>query len=167
MCKAQHRLGIDVIVVNIRLIIQLEKSYNLVTINPPQSPSGKSLLICATRFECYFTPQATAEANNLTAVAAAKEVYEGLMEEVAGGTRSYLPPRMLEEEHRRAKDKALHAFHSKRKMGGQELENTYSTQLVKVFTLVSSMKGGKLMAPSINQHINIFTVFSRSTQCPF
>ncbi|KAL0868832.1 hypothetical protein ABMA27_007192 [Loxostege sticticalis] len=75
--------------------------------------------------------EATAEANNLSALAEAKEVYDTLMEEVAGGTRPYLQPKMLEQEHRRAKDKALHAFNSKRKMGGQEIANTYIAQLIK------------------------------------
>jgi atlastin len=59
-------------------------------------------------------------------------VYEELMEEVCGGSKPYLPPRSLEEEHRRARDKALHAFTSKRKMGGQELAQRYADQLLKV-----------------------------------
>ncbi|XP_073950070.1 atlastin-like [Choristoneura fumiferana] len=75
--------------------------------------------------------EATAEANNLSAVAEAREVYDVVMDEVCGGTKPYLPPRRLEEEHRRARDKALHAFHSKRKMGGDELSSSYETQLIK------------------------------------
>ncbi|KAL4710851.1 hypothetical protein ACJJTC_012943 [Scirpophaga incertulas] len=75
--------------------------------------------------------EATAEANNLSAVAEAREVYDQLMEEVCGGTRPYLPPRSLEEEHQRARDKALHAFHARRKMGGDQFANTYSAQLLK------------------------------------
>lgn len=65
-------------------------------------------------------------------MAEAKEVYETLMEEVCGGTKPYLQPHVMEDEHRRAKDKALHAFESKKKMGGQELADTYSVHLVKV-----------------------------------
>lgn len=76
--------------------------------------------------------QATAEANNLSAVAEAREVYDTIMEEVCGGAKPYLQPKRLEEEHRRARDKALHAFHSKRKMGGDELANSYGAQLIKV-----------------------------------
>ncbi|XP_045776497.1 atlastin-like isoform X1 [Maniola jurtina] len=75
--------------------------------------------------------EATAEANNLSAVAEAKEVYETLMEEVAGGAKPYLQPQLLEEEHRRARDKALHSFHSKKKMGGDSLSATYSIKLTK------------------------------------
>jgi atlastin len=54
------------------------------------------------------------------------------MEDVCGGTKPYLPPRRLEEEHRRSRDKALHAFHAKRKMGGDELASSYEAQLIKV-----------------------------------
>ncbi|XP_072929623.1 atlastin-like isoform X2 [Epargyreus clarus] len=75
--------------------------------------------------------EATAEANNLSAVSEAREVYEKLMEEVVGGTRPYLQPRLLQREHERARDKAMHAFHSKRKMGGDDLANTYGDKLLK------------------------------------
>ena len=51
--------------------------------------------------------QATAEANHLTAVAAAKELYSQLMDEICGGNRPYLSTGHLDAEHLRAKDKAL------------------------------------------------------------
>ncbi|XP_048486326.1 atlastin [Plutella xylostella] len=72
---------------------------------------------------------ATAEANNLSAVAAAKDVYDSLMDEKCGG--SYLEPSRVRQEHARALDKALHRFHSSRKMGGDELSLTYCQQLTK------------------------------------
>ncbi|KAI5634591.1 atlastin-1 [Phthorimaea operculella] len=75
--------------------------------------------------------EATAEANNLSAVAEAKEVYDTVMDDICGGTKPYLQPRKLEEEHHRAKNKAIHAFHSKRKMGGDEFANSYEVQLEK------------------------------------
>ncbi|XP_045537707.1 atlastin isoform X1 [Papilio machaon] len=81
-------------------------------------PEPKSMLV------------ATAEANNLTAVAEAKEVYTTLMEEVCGGAKPYLQTQLLEAEHARARDKALHAFHAKRKMGGDEFSHAYCEQLV-------------------------------------
>ncbi|CAG4956881.1 unnamed protein product [Colias eurytheme] len=74
---------------------------------------------------------ATAEANNLSAVSDARDVYETLMEEVVGGNQPYMDPTRLEEQHQRAKNKALHAFHSKRKMGGDDLEATYMEKLTK------------------------------------
>ncbi|XP_041970019.1 atlastin isoform X2 [Aricia agestis] len=81
-------------------------------------PEPKSMLV------------ATAEANNLTAVAAARDAYTTLMEEVCGGARPYLQPALLDAEHARARDKALHAFHSKRKMGGDDFSKSYCDQLV-------------------------------------
>ncbi|XP_032521043.2 atlastin-like [Danaus plexippus] len=75
--------------------------------------------------------EATAEANNLSAMAEAKEVYETLMEEVAGGAKPYLQPSRLEQEHHRARDKALHGFRSKKKMGGDEIAESYADRLVK------------------------------------
>lgn len=81
-------------------------------------PEPKSMLV------------ATAEANNLTAVAEAKELYTTLMEEICGGTKPYLQGQLLEAEHHRVRDKALFAFHSKRKMGGEEFSQSYSDQLM-------------------------------------
>lgn len=56
------------------------------------------------------------------------------MEEAAGGARPYLSPSALLNEHVRAKDKALLAFNSKKKMGGEELSATYSENLIDVPT---------------------------------
>ncbi|CAK1583930.1 unnamed protein product [Parnassius mnemosyne] len=74
--------------------------------------------------------EATAQANNLSAVAEAREVYETLMEEAAGGARPYLPADALAREHRRARDKALHSFHARKKMGGDAKAQTYEEQLI-------------------------------------
>lgn len=51
--------------------------------------------------------QATAEANNLAAVADAKSTYTQLMEEVCGGQKPYLSEGHLEAEHLRVRDKAI------------------------------------------------------------
>ncbi|XP_055380890.1 atlastin [Condylostylus longicornis] len=80
-------------------------------------PEPKSMLV------------ATAEANNLTAVASAKELYLQLMEEVCGGNRPYLNPGHLEAEHLRIKDKSVFHFASKRKMGGDEFSEKYRETL--------------------------------------
>ncbi|XP_045530273.1 atlastin isoform X2 [Pieris brassicae] len=80
-------------------------------------PEPKSMLV------------ATAEANNLTAVAEAREVYTTLMEEICGGAKPYLQGQLLEAEHKRIRDKALHAFRAKRKMGGDEFSQAYCQQL--------------------------------------
>lgn len=72
---------------------------------------------------------ATAEANNLSAVSEAKEVYMQLMEDVCGGTKPYLKSDELESEHLRIKDKAIDQFNAKRKMGGEEFSGRYRDQL--------------------------------------
>lgn len=51
--------------------------------------------------------QATAEANNLAAVADAKSVYTTLMEEICGGGQPYLGEGHLVAEHFRIRDKAI------------------------------------------------------------
>lgn len=58
-------------------------------------PEPKSMLV------------ATAEANNLTAVATAKDYYMVAMEDVCGGNKPYLNSQHLEGEHYRIKEKAL------------------------------------------------------------
>ncbi|XP_046402727.1 atlastin isoform X2 [Ischnura elegans] len=73
--------------------------------------------------------EATAEANNLSAVAAAKEMYSVLMESVCGGTKPFLSSEHLEAEHLRIKYKALDCFISKPKMGGAEFAEKYKLQL--------------------------------------
>ncbi|XP_021191931.3 atlastin isoform X4 [Helicoverpa armigera] len=98
-------------------LLQYFKSYmNIYKGN--ELPEPKSMLV------------ATAEANNLTAVAEAKELYTKLMEEVCGGAKPYLQTALLEAEHLRLRDKALHAFHGKRKMGGDEFSQSYCNQLL-------------------------------------
>lgn len=68
----------------------------------------------------------------MSAVADAKEVYVNLMEDVCGGSKPYLNTTTMEAEHRRIKDKAIHQFQSKRKMGGEEFSEKYREQLEKV-----------------------------------
>lgn len=70
-------------------------------------------------------------------MADAKEVYIQCMESVCGGNKPYLNTSIMDIEHKRVKDKALHQFHSKRKMGGEEFSEKYKDQLEKVFFSVS------------------------------
>ncbi|GJQ66246.1 putative GTPase [Trypoxylus dichotomus] len=104
--------------VKARDLVQYFKSY-IQIYSGNELPEPKSMLV------------ATAEANNLSAVADAKEMYVKLMDEVCGGTRPYLNTNTMESEHRRVKDKALHQFQSKRKMGGDEFSEKYKEQLEK------------------------------------
>lgn len=73
--------------------------------------------------------QATAEANNLAAVAAAKDLYNKKMEEVCGGDRPFLAPSELQSRHGVIREEALQLFRSVKKMGGEEFSRRYLMQL--------------------------------------
>ncbi|XP_011170692.1 atlastin isoform X1 [Solenopsis invicta] len=82
-------------------------------------PEPKSMLV------------ATAEANNLTAVAEAKDLYLQMMDNVCGGTKPFLATAHLESEHQHCVDSALRQFQNKRKMGGEEFSQIYMEKLIK------------------------------------
>nr|CAD7575275.1 unnamed protein product [Timema californicum] len=97
-------------------LVQYFKSY-LEIYKGDELPEPKSMLA------------ATAEANNLAAVAAARETYVNLMEGVCGGGKPYLNTQMLETQHTHIKDKAMLQFRSKRKMGGDNFSEKYREKL--------------------------------------
>jgi len=97
-------------------LVQYFKSYMKIY-NSNELPEPKTMLV------------ATAEANNLSAVAAAKETYHQLMEAVCGGAKPYLSTAHLETEHLRIKDKAMELFTKKPKMGGEEFSRIYKDKL--------------------------------------
>ncbi|KAM8848328.1 atlastin-3 [Synchiropus picturatus] len=72
---------------------------------------------------------ATAEANNLAAVAAAKDLYYKNMEKICGGDLPYVAPESLEEKNQFFCREAVHTFSSTKKMGGQEFCDRYRAQL--------------------------------------
>ncbi|VVC43134.1 Guanylate-binding protein, N-terminal,P-loop containing nucleoside triphosphate hydrolase,Guanylate- [Cinara cedri] len=97
-------------------LVQYFKSYiNLFT--GDELPEPKSMLV------------ATAEANNLSAVASAREVYHQMMEAACGGNKPYMNTNSLDEEHFKSKDKAMEQFIIKRKMGGDEFSESYKLKL--------------------------------------
>lgn len=73
--------------------------------------------------------QATAEANNLAAVAGAKESYNKSMEQVCGGDKPYIAPADLERSHEELKQNSVRQFRSVKKMGGEEFCRRYQEQL--------------------------------------
>ncbi|KAL8613745.1 hypothetical protein ACOMHN_029602 [Nucella lapillus] len=84
--------------------------------------------------------QATAEANNLAAVASAKSQYSKDMELVCGGDKPYLHPDTLDEEHQRCSLRAMDLFHATRKMGGPEFSQAYQEQLQEeILTMYESL----------------------------
>uniref|UniRef100_A0A4W5NN42 Atlastin GTPase 2 n=1 Tax=Hucho hucho TaxID=62062 RepID=A0A4W5NN42_9TELE len=73
--------------------------------------------------------QATAEANNLTAVAGAKATYSKSMEMVCGGDKPYIAPADLERCHEEFKECSVRQFRSVKKMGGEDFCKKYQEQL--------------------------------------
>ncbi|NXI32613.1 ATLA1 protein, partial [Sterrhoptilus dennistouni] len=73
--------------------------------------------------------QATAEANNLAAVATAKDTYSKRMEEVCGGDKPFLAPSDLQARHAELRDEAVRLFRGVKKMGGEEFSRRYLQQL--------------------------------------
>ncbi|XP_019399635.1 PREDICTED: atlastin-2 isoform X2 [Crocodylus porosus] len=73
--------------------------------------------------------QATAEANNLAAVAGAKDLYSKSMEQVCGGDKPYIAPSDLERKHQDFRESAVKQFRSVKKMGGEEFCRRYQDQL--------------------------------------
>lgn len=104
-------------VVKARDLVQYFKSY-LNIFRSEDMPEPRTMLL------------ATAEANNLNAVAAAKDLYSQHMEDCCGGKNPYQKPQQLEVEHQRAREKAIYHFVTKRKMGGEEFSEIYKQQLI-------------------------------------
>ncbi|NXC07126.1 ATLA1 protein, partial [Orthonyx spaldingii] len=73
--------------------------------------------------------QATAEANNLAAVATAKDTYSKRMEEVCGGDKPFLAPSDLQAKHAELREEAVRLFRGVKKMGGEEFSRRYLQQL--------------------------------------
>ncbi|XP_018595673.1 atlastin-2 isoform X4 [Scleropages formosus] len=73
--------------------------------------------------------QATAEANNLAAVAGAKDTYNRNMEQICGGDKPYIAPADLERSHEELKRCSVRQFCSVKKMGGDQFCQRYQDQL--------------------------------------
>uniref|UniRef100_UPI0037E90873 atlastin-2-like isoform X2 n=1 Tax=Semicossyphus pulcher TaxID=241346 RepID=UPI0037E90873 len=73
--------------------------------------------------------QATAEANNLAAVAGAKDMYNKSMEQVCGGDKPYISPVELERCHAELRQASVRHFRSVKKMGGEDFCRRYQEQL--------------------------------------
>ncbi|XP_069577727.1 atlastin-2-like isoform X1 [Brachyistius frenatus] len=73
--------------------------------------------------------QATAEANNLAAVAGAKDVYNKSMEQVCGGDKPYISPTELDRRHAELLQASVRHFRSIKKMGGEDFCRRYQEQL--------------------------------------
>ncbi|KTG01727.1 hypothetical protein cypCar_00029034 [Cyprinus carpio] len=87
---------------------------------------GGAKVTCRDLLE-YF--KATAEANNLTAVAGAKDTYNRTMEQVCGGDKPYIAPVDLQRYHEEFKETSVQQFSAVKKMGGVEFSQRYKQQL--------------------------------------
>ncbi|XP_059919050.1 atlastin-3, partial [Gadus macrocephalus] len=97
--------------------------------------------------------QATAEANNLAAVATAKDQYYKNMERVCGGDVPYVSQDSLDEKHNFFFTEALHSFSSTKKMGGTEFCERYLHQLeIELQEMLQSFT-------KHNQSKNLFSAF--------
>ncbi|ESO07142.1 hypothetical protein HELRODRAFT_98540 [Helobdella robusta] len=75
--------------------------------------------------------EATSEANNLAAVATAKDFYNKEMEKVCGGDKQYMKMEQLKQEHERWFFAAIKMFKDTRKMGGADFCAVYEKRLEK------------------------------------
>ncbi|XP_066994905.1 atlastin-like [Anabrus simplex] len=125
-------------------LLQYFKSY-MDIYKSDEIPEPKSILV------------ATAEGNNLAALAAAKYLYKSQMEKICGGAQPYVNTEQMDAEHNRSKNNAIQAFSNKRKMGGEEFAQKYLEELVND---IEEMYSHFL---TYNESKNIF----RSVQTPF
>uniref|UniRef100_A0A674NXF8 Atlastin GTPase 2 n=1 Tax=Takifugu rubripes TaxID=31033 RepID=A0A674NXF8_TAKRU len=106
--------------------------------------------------------QATAEANNLTAVAGAKDLYSKNMEKVCGGDKPYIAPADLERCHAEFREHSVHFFRSVKKMGGEEFCQRYQSQLEseldEAFTNFSKHNEGKNIFYAARTPATLFAV---------
>ncbi|XP_014480380.1 PREDICTED: atlastin isoform X2 [Dinoponera quadriceps] len=124
-------------VVKARDLLEYFKSYMKIY-KGDELPEPKSMLV------------ATAEANNLSAVAEAKDLYLQMMENICGGAKPFMATAHLESEHHHCVDSALRQFQNKRKMGGEEFSQIYMEKLIK------DMDDAFLQFKAHNESKNIF-----------
>lgn len=73
---------------------------------------------------------ATAEANNLAAVAVSKDYYTTEMDTICGGDQGYVPPEELTAKHNEASEAAKKMFEGTRKMGSPEFCEKFLQKLM-------------------------------------
>ncbi|XP_047459892.1 atlastin-2-like isoform X2 [Mugil cephalus] len=106
--------------------------------------------------------QATAEANNLTAVAGAKDMYSKNMEQICGGDKPYIAPADLERCHDEFREHSVHFFRSVKKMGGDEFcqryQNQLESELDEAYTNFSKHNDGKNIFYAARTPATLFAV---------
>ncbi|XP_044228700.1 atlastin-2 isoform X2 [Thunnus albacares] len=106
--------------------------------------------------------QATAEANNLTAVAGAKDMYSKSMEMICGGDKPYIAPTDLERCHEEFREHSVRYFRSVKKMGGDEFcqryQNQLESELDETYTNFSKHNDGKNIFYAARTPATLFAV---------
>nr|XP_043901929.1 atlastin-2-like isoform X3 [Solea senegalensis] len=106
--------------------------------------------------------QATAEANNLTAVAGAKDMYGKSMEQICGGDKPYIAPADLERCHEEFRTHSVRYFRSVKKMGGDEFcqryQNQLESELDEAYTNFSKHNDGKNIFYAARTPATLFAV---------
>ncbi|XP_072407357.1 atlastin-2-like [Chiloscyllium punctatum] len=96
--------------------------------------------------------EATAEANNQTAIMLAKNYYQKAMEGLCGGDKAYLSPSKIRERHQVYLEAAIEKFRAIKKMGSQALIMQSEDRLTRDINemLISYLK--------FNQSKNLFSI---------
>uniref|UniRef100_A0A3Q0RK98 Atlastin GTPase 2 n=1 Tax=Amphilophus citrinellus TaxID=61819 RepID=A0A3Q0RK98_AMPCI len=106
--------------------------------------------------------QATAEANNLTAVAGAKAMYSKKMEQICGGDKPYIAPADLKRCHEEIRNCSVSYFRSVKKMGGKEFcqhyQNQLESELEEAYTNFSKQNDGKNIFYAARTPATLFVV---------
>ncbi|XP_029189350.2 atlastin-1-like [Acropora millepora] len=135
--------------VTCRGLLEYFKAY-MTIFQGEELPQPKSMLL------------ATAEANNLAALATSKDAYTKRMEKLCGGDTPYLAPHELEKKHAEAKEASLAIFRGTRKMGGSEFGKEYLERLEKevneAFVNFEKLNDGKNIFNAARTPAVFFTV---------
>ncbi|XP_058016271.1 uncharacterized protein LOC131186571 [Ahaetulla prasina] len=118
-----HAWSPDEIVYKAEMLVGQTMEYN------PFSKNSEHFATCL-RYGVVRSDQATAEANNLVAVASAKDLYYRRMEKICGGDKPYVAPELLEVKHQKQSVRALEHFRRIKKMGGREFSQRYEDELM-------------------------------------
>jgi atlastin len=108
--------------------------------------------------------EATAEANNLAAVASARDLYTKEMEDVCGGSKPYVNPRYLDDKHKEVLERALSCFHGIPKMGGASFSDPFikclTEQLLEMFEQFKAINKSKNMFTMLGSPVVFFFWFA-------
>lgn len=122
-----------------------------------QLPEPKSIL------------SATAEANNLAAVAVCKDFYNEQMEVICGGDQSYVRPEELEQHHAQYRAETINMFEGIRKMGGPEFSEGYLERLLadidETFVEIKKQNNRKNLMATLRTPIGLCVAFIGLYSC--